>query len=108
MCFCSRRRVIPFTQINDMHLNAWLARLLMQLENEWVFDERQRLVEIGKNIKSNMTREEILSTVHTTRLSFDHARAAEKGYKRRNITAVERPSGSRSCLCRFIAADEET
>ena len=71
----------PFTQINDTHLHALLARLLIQVENQWAHDERRRLISIGQNKTPRMTREEILSIVQTAWLSIDHARVAEKGYK---------------------------
>ena len=71
----------PFTQINDTHLHALLARLLIQVENQWAYDERRRLISIGQNKTPRMTREEILSIVQTAWLSIDHARVAEKGYK---------------------------
>ena len=71
----------PFTQINDTHLHAVLARLLIQIENEWAFVERDRLVSLGKNKTPKMTRDEMLSIVQNAWLSIDHARVAEKGYK---------------------------
>ena len=72
----------PFSQINDTHLHASLARLLIQIENEWALQERQRC----KNKTPKMNREEILSIVQTAWLSIDHSRVAEKGYKQTGPT----------------------
>ena len=69
----------PFTQINDTHLHAVLAKLLIQVENEWALEERRRLVSMGQNKTPKMTREEILSIVQTAWLSINHAKVAEKG-----------------------------
>ena len=69
----------PFTQINDTHLHATLARLLIQTENEWARGERNRLMRMGQNKTPKMTREEILSIVQTAWLSINHAKVAEKG-----------------------------
>ena len=63
------------------HLHAQLARLLIQIENEWALDERTRLVNLGKNKTPKMTRDEILSIVQTAWLLIDHERVAQKGYK---------------------------
>ena len=71
----------PFTQVNDTHLHATLARLLIQIENQWALDERTRLVNMGKNKTPKMSREEILSIVQTAWLLIDHEKVAQKGYK---------------------------
>ncbi len=76
----------PFTQINDTHLHALLASLLIQTENAWAQTERQRLVALGQNKTPNLTREEILSIVQTAWLSIDHGSIAEKGYKQTGPT----------------------
>ena len=39
----------PFTQINDTHLHAVLARILIALENQWAQNERQRMQDLGQN-----------------------------------------------------------
>ena len=76
----------PFTQVNDTHLHAMLALLLIQTENIWARDERQRLLDMGKNKTPKMTREEIISMVQTVWLSIDHAKIAEKGYEQTGPT----------------------
>jgi hypothetical protein len=76
----------PFTQVNDTHLHAWLASLLIQIENEWALEERRRLIGMGQNKTPKMTREQILSIVQTAWLSIDHARVAQKGYKQTGPT----------------------
>ena len=76
----------PFTQINDTHLHALVARLLIQVENDWALKERERLLDLGQNKTPELSREEILSIVQTAWLSIDHARVAEKGYKQTGPT----------------------
>ena len=71
----------PFTQVNDTHLHALLARLLIQIENQWALEERTRLLKEGKNKTPKMTREEILSIVQNAWLMINHERVAQKGYK---------------------------
>jgi len=70
----------PFTQVNDTHLHAVLARLLIQIENDWALGERQRLLDIGKNKTPKMTREQIISIVQSAWLAIEHGRIAEKAY----------------------------
>ena len=70
----------PFTQINDTHLHALLARLLIQTENQWALEERKRLLAMGSNRTPKVNREDILSIVQTAWLSINHGRVAEKGY----------------------------
>ena len=41
----------PFTQINDTHLHALLARFILQIENTWALNERQHFLDIGQKIK---------------------------------------------------------
>jgi hypothetical protein len=100
----------PFTQINDTHCHALLARLLIELENEWALEERQRLLDLGQNKTPQLDREEIISMVQGAWLSIDHARVAEKGYVQTNRPhyAVDRPRGPRRCLPRFIASHSGT
>ena len=71
----------PFTQINDTHLHASLARLLLQLENKWALEQRQAARDEGRNITPKTTRDDILRIVGGAWLSIDHAKVAEKGYK---------------------------
>jgi len=71
----------PFTQINDTHLHALLARLLIQLENQWAMDERTRLVNMGKNKTPKMTREDIISIVQAAWELLNHEEIARKGYE---------------------------
>jgi hypothetical protein len=76
----------PFTQVNDTHLHARLARLLIQIENRWAGAERRRLVGLGQNKTPKMTKEEILTIVQTAWLMIDHARVAHKGYSQTGPT----------------------
>jgi len=76
----------PFSQINDTHLHAMLARVLIEIENAWALEERQRLLDLGLNKTPTMTREEILSIVATAWLSINHERVAAKGYKQTGPT----------------------
>ena len=70
----------PFTQVNDTHLHSKLARLLLQLDNDWALKERDRLLSEGKNKTPKKTREDIVSLVQTAWLTIDHAHVAAKGY----------------------------
>ena len=76
----------PFTQINDTHLHASLARVLIQIENEWAQIERLRLRDIGLNKTPKMTRDAIISIVQTAWLYIDHERVTEKGYRQTGPT----------------------
>ena len=76
----------PFTQINDTHLHALLAQVLIEIENGWAQAERQRLLDIGLNKTPKMTRDNIISIVQTAWLSIDHKRITEKGYKQTGPT----------------------
>ena len=63
-----------FTQVNDTHLHALMAKLLLQVENGWAHGERRRLLSMGQNITPKVAREDILSIVQTAWLSINHAR----------------------------------
>ena len=76
----------PFTQVNDTHLHAQLAALLIQIENQWSLNERERFQSLGQNKTPTMTRTEILSIVQAAWQCIDHARVAEKGYKQSGPT----------------------
>ena len=76
----------PFTEVNDTHLHAYLARVLIQLENEWALEERQRLEANGPNKTPQLRREDIISLVQTAWLSINHANVAEKCYKQTGPT----------------------
>ena len=64
----------PFTQINETHLHAQLARLLIEFENGCALEN------------GCLNREEIISMVQSAWRSIDHARVVEKGYKETCIT----------------------
>ena len=53
----------PFTQINDTHLHALLARLSISFENEWALAERQALRDAGLDKTPKSTREDLLQIV---------------------------------------------
>ena len=76
----------PFTQVNDTHLHASLARLLIQIENEWAQKERERLLGLGQNKTPNPKREDLLSFVEAAWLCIDHANCGEKAYKQTGPT----------------------
>jgi len=82
----------PFTQINDTHLHALLASLLIQIENDWARKDRRRLVDVGLNKTPTLKREDIMSVVQTAWLSIDHGKIAEKGYKQTGPTMPLRGS----------------
>ena len=98
----------PFTQINDTHLHALLARVMIQIENDWALQERQRLLSLGQNKTPKMTREEMLSIVQTAWLSIDHARVAEKGYRQTGPTmALRGPVAPEDVFKDLLRAMEE-
>jgi hypothetical protein len=69
----------PFTQINDTHLHAQLASVLIKIENDWQLAERARMLAKGQNKTPNPSREDILQIVQAAWLSLNHGRVAEKG-----------------------------
>ncbi len=71
----------PFTQVNDTHLHATLARFLIQIENDYALHERQRLLDLGENKTPKLHRDTIISMVQSAWLCIDHAKVAKKGYK---------------------------
>ena len=71
----------PFTQVNDTHLHASLARLLVQLENDWAHQELLKFRAQGVSQIPRMDREDIISIVQTAWAGMNHARAASKGYR---------------------------
>ena len=76
----------PFTQINDTHLHALVAKLLIQFENEWAHRERQYLLDTGRNKTPKLGREDIISIVQMVWLGVNHSRVAQKGYKQTGPT----------------------
>ena len=76
----------PFTQINDTHLHASLAAILLEIENKWALEERRRLIASGQNRTPKMNREEIMSICQTAWLSIPHEAVARKGYKQTGPT----------------------
>jgi hypothetical protein len=76
----------PFTQVNDTHLHAQLAALLIKIENEWQLSERTRLLAKGQNKTPSPSREDIVQIVQAAWLSINHGRVAEKGYKQTGPT----------------------
>ena len=71
----------PFTQVNDTHLHAQLAKFLVQIENHWALEERERFALTGENRTPTMTRETILALVQAAWTMIPHDHVAEKGYK---------------------------
>jgi hypothetical protein len=76
----------PFTQINDTHLHATLARMLIQLENEWALNERHASWCAGQNKTPNPTRFDIVQLVQCAWAGIDHSVVAAKGYKQTGPT----------------------
>ena len=70
----------PWTQVNDTHLHALLARFLVQVENDWSLSERERLISMGQNRTPEKTRETVISLVKQAWATIDHAKVARTGY----------------------------
>jgi hypothetical protein len=70
----------PVTHVSDTHLQATLARYLIQIENESAPYERQRLLDLGENKTPKLHRDTIISVVQNAWLCFDHVNVAKKGY----------------------------
>jgi len=71
----------PFTQVNDTHLHASVARLMIEIENEFALAKRRADVRAGLNKTPTLKRPDILDIVKTMWLSVDHTRVATKGYR---------------------------
>ena len=76
----------PFTQVNDTHLHATLARYLVQIENDWAWESRRLSAQQGRTETPKLSREDILSIVQTAWLAIDHETVASKGYKQTGPT----------------------
>ena len=70
----------PFTQVNDTHLRAQLAKLLIQFEIAWKHDERVHSAAAGKLATPKVTRMDLIAFVAAAWTSIDHARVADKAY----------------------------
>ena len=77
----------PFTQINDTHLHASLARILNQLEVDWALKRRQDDKLAGLPAKTPQPdREDILALVQAAWQDINHHNVADKGYKQTGPT----------------------
>ena len=93
----------PFTQINDTHLHALVARLLAQIENEFALEKRTGDLDAGIIRTPKPTREEILQIVQLVWMSINHARVAEKWYKQTGPTMpMEGPVALNMCTNIFV------
>ena len=73
--------VTPFIQVNDTHLHAPLARLLINQENSWAHSQRQKAYNEGlAAITPSCKREDILLFVESSWIQINHERMARKGY----------------------------
>ena len=70
----------PFTQINDTHLHALLARLLLRLENKLSHAERVDMHMNNKSGVPSLSRPDIVGIVMTAWRMLDHKRIAQTGY----------------------------
>ena len=70
----------PYTQVNDTHFHASLARILVQMENEWALSELERFEEMGVKKVPTLTREDIISMAQMAWASLDHGQLAPKAY----------------------------
>ena len=69
----------PYTQVNDTHLHATLAKMLIELENEWALKELERFKHMGASRTPQLSREGIISLLQAAWASADHGRVAKRG-----------------------------
>ena len=76
----------PFTQVNDTHLHALLARFMVQAEIELAFKQRAESRAAGRNETPTLKRPDILRLVAAVWLSIGHENVAAKGYRQTGPT----------------------
>ena len=70
----------PFTQVNDTHLHALLARLLIRLENNVMHGVREHMWMNHQAGVPSLRREDIVDIVKTAWPMLEHGSIAQKGY----------------------------
>ena len=74
--------VTPFIQINDTHLHALVARILVALENAWAHSQRTAAEEAGRAQPTpSPKRVDILELVQAMWVQINHSGVAQKGYR---------------------------
>ena len=92
----------PYTQVNDTHLHATLARHLLALEVDWSRDELEEKRDRGESRFPTVKRETIIDFVQTAWQQIDHARVAAKGYAQTGPTMPHiRPCAAGRCIPRL-------
>jgi hypothetical protein len=71
----------PFTQINDTHLHAILARLLIRLENKVMHVERMDMHLNNRSGVASFRRADVVDVVMTAWRMVNHKAISEKGYE---------------------------
>lgn len=71
----------PFTQVNDTHLHAMLARVLIRLENSVMHGVRQHMWMNNQAGVPSLRREDIVDIVKTAWPMLEHGRIAQTGYR---------------------------
>ena len=71
----------PFTQINDTHLHAILARLLIRLENKVMHAERMDMHLNNRSGVASFRRADVVDVVMTAWKMVNHQAICEKGYE---------------------------
>ena len=69
----------PFSQVNETHLHASVARLWFEIENQYAFAKRKALS--LRNVTPTLKRPDICDIVRSMWLSIDPKRVATKGYR---------------------------
>ena len=71
-----------FSQVNDTHLHALVARMLITLENAWAHSQRTLAQRAGHHQTTPAPkRHVVMEIVQSMWLSIDHGRIAKKGYQ---------------------------
>ena len=78
----------PFTQINDTHLHAELAKLLLDFENTAAVNNRQELLARGIKKMPSVKHYDLVNMVQCSWMAIDHHRVAETGYKQTGPTML--------------------
>ena len=76
----------PFTQINDTHLHARLAKLLLLFENTAAVNKRQELLARGIKKMPSVKHYDLVNMVQCSWMAIDHHKVAETGYKQTGPT----------------------
>ena len=71
----------PFTQVNDTHLHAVLARVLIRLENNVMHGVREHMWMNNQAGVPSLRREDVVDIVKTAWPMLEHGRIAQTGYR---------------------------